>query len=93
MSRESWGSKRQFILACLGYCVGLGNIWRFPYMMFSSGGACFLIPYFLMLLLIGLPGLYLEMAVGLVTQRGPVHAIDALCPLMKGKLPFSTAYI
>lgn len=53
-------------------------------MMFSSGGACFLIPYFLMLILIGLPGLYLEMAVGLVTQRGPVHAIDALCPLMKG---------
>jgi len=53
-------------------------------MMFSSGGACFLIPYFLMLLLIGLPGLYLEMAVGLVTQRGPVHAIEALCPLMKG---------
>ena len=83
--RDNWASKSQFLLACIGYCVGLGNIWRFPYLVYESGGACFLIPYFIMLLLVGLPCLYMELAVGLITQRGPVHAMKAICPLFKGE--------
>ena len=75
----------QFLLACIGYCVGLGNIWRFPYLVYESGGACFLIPYFIMLILVGIPCLYAEFGVGLVTQRGPAHAMEMLCPLLKGK--------
>ena len=83
-SRDAWSNKVEFLLACLGYCVGLTNIWRFPYMVYEYGGISFLIPYCIMLLLVGLPCLYLELAVGLITQKGPVEALYAICPLFKG---------
>jgi len=83
-SRESWKNKREYLLSCIGYAVGLGNIWRFPYLCFQSGGGGFLIPYFVTLFLLGIPLLYLELAVGQLTQVGPVHAIAAFCPLFKG---------
>ena len=89
LERDIWNSKSEFLLACIGYCVGLGNIWRFPYLVYESGGACFLIPYFIMLFLVGLPCLYMEFAIGLITQRGPVHALEAICPLFKGELSHS----
>uniref|UniRef100_H2YBR9 Transporter n=2 Tax=Ciona savignyi TaxID=51511 RepID=H2YBR9_CIOSA len=82
--RGQWKSKPQFLLACVGYAVGLGNIWRFPYLCFKSGGGAFLIPYFTMLVLCGIPLLYLEMAIGQYTGYGPVHALASICPLMKG---------
>ena len=84
MDRDNWGSKAEFLLACIGYCVGLGNLWRFPYLVYESGGGVFLIPYFIMLFLVGIPLLYMELSIGLITQRGPVHSIKALCPFFKG---------
>ena len=86
MDRDNWGSKAEFLLACIGYCVGLGNLWRFPYLVYESGGGVFLIPYFIMLFLVGIPLLYMELSIGLITQRGPVHSIKALCPFFKGIL-------
>ena len=83
-SRESWSSRSEFLLACIGYCVGLGNLWRFPYLVHESGGGVFLIPYFIMLLLVGIPLLYMELSIGLLTQRGPIQSMKAICPLFKG---------
>uniref|UniRef100_A0A1B6CQI5 Transporter n=2 Tax=Clastoptera arizonana TaxID=38151 RepID=A0A1B6CQI5_9HEMI len=82
--REHWGNKLQFILACVGYCVGLGNIWRFPYFCYKSGGGAFLVPYFLILIICGIPLLYMELAIGQFTKRGPIGALAQLCPLFKG---------
>ena len=83
-TRESWGSMISFILACVGYAVGLGNIWRFPYLAYKSGGGAFLIPYAIMLLLCGIPLLYMELAVGQYTRRGPIGALGKLSPILKG---------
>jgi len=83
-SRGKWKNKREYLLCCIGYAVGLGNIWRFPYLCWDSGGGAFLIPYLTTLLLLGIPLLYLELAVGQLTGAGPVHAIASFCPLLKG---------
>ncbi|XP_066277294.1 sodium- and chloride-dependent GABA transporter ine-like isoform X3 [Branchiostoma lanceolatum] len=82
--RDQWGRKAEFLLAMVGYAVGLGNVWRFPYLCYKSGGGAFLIPYFIMLFLCGIPLLYMELAVGQYTQQGPVGALGKICPLLKG---------
>ena len=86
--RDTWNNRQEFLLACVGYCVGLGNLWRFPYLAYESGGASFFIPYFVMLVVVGIPLLYMELSIGLITQRGPVHSFNALCPLFKGNKYF-----
>jgi len=70
-SRAHWGSGSEFMLACVGYAVGLGNVWRFPYLCYDNGGAAFLVPYFVVLLLLGLPLTILEMGMGQRFRRGP----------------------
>ena len=72
--RDSWGSKWGFILACIGSAVGMGNIWLFPARVSAYGGATFLIPYFLFVVIIGSTGVIGEMAFGRATRSGPVHA-------------------
>lgn len=62
--REQWGTRIGFILAAVGSAVGLGNIWRFPYMTYENGGGAFLIPYFFALLTAGIPIIILEFGVG-----------------------------
>uniref|UniRef100_A0A3Q2XR53 Si:ch211-283g2.1 n=1 Tax=Hippocampus comes TaxID=109280 RepID=A0A3Q2XR53_HIPCM len=81
-SRPTWSSQIEFTLAGIGSAVGLGNIWRFPYLCFRSGGA-FLVPYFLMLVVLGIPLLHMELTIGQYTKRGPIHALAQLCPLLK----------
>nr|XP_027223828.1 sodium- and chloride-dependent GABA transporter ine-like [Penaeus vannamei] len=83
-ARLNWANKLQFVLACIGYSVGLGNLWRFPYLCYKSGGGAFLIPYFTMLFVCGIPLLLMELTVGQFTRRGPVGALAKLCPLLKG---------
>ncbi len=62
--REEWGSRTGFLLAAIGSAVGLGNIWRFPYVAYENGGGAFLIPYFFALLTAGIPILILEFGIG-----------------------------
>ncbi|CAL1533761.1 unnamed protein product [Lymnaea stagnalis] len=82
--RQNWGKKLEFMLATIGYAVGLGNVWRFPYLCFRSGGGAFLIPFFIMLVLCGIPLTYMEMAVGQYTRNGPIGALAKLCPFFQG---------
>lgn len=83
-SRQTWENKAQFVLACIGNAVGLGNMWRFPYLCYKSGGGAFLVPYFLMLFVCGIPLLLMEVTVGQYTRRGPIAAMGKICPLFKG---------
>ena len=64
MAEEQWSGRTTFVLAAVGSAVGLGNIWRFPYVVYDSGGAVFLIPWLIALVTAGFPLLVLEMAVG-----------------------------
>jgi len=62
--REQWGSRVGFVLAAVGSAIGLGNIWRFPYMAYENGGGAFLIPYIFALLTAGIPFMILEFGMG-----------------------------
>ncbi len=73
-SRETFNTKLGFILAAVGSAVGMANIWLFPYRLGQFGGAAFLIPYFLFILLIGTVGVMGEMAFGRSMQTGPLGA-------------------
>jgi NSS family neurotransmitter:Na+ symporter len=68
-NREQWGSRLGFIMAAAGSAIGLGNIWRFPYVAYENGGGAFLIPYLFALLTAGIPILILEFGIGR-SQRG-----------------------
>jgi NSS family neurotransmitter:Na+ symporter len=72
--RENWGSRAGFILAAIGSAVGLGNLWGFPYKLYSYGGGAFLIPYIAAMLIIGVPILILEFSLGHMTQRAAPEA-------------------
>ncbi|XP_068558920.1 sodium- and chloride-dependent GABA transporter 1 [Cebidichthys violaceus] len=82
--RPTWSGRLDFILATVGYAVGLGNVWRFPYLCYSSGGGAFMIPYFTMMFLCGIPLLFMEFSIGQYTRLGPVHTLAKICPLLKG---------
>lgn len=72
--RQEWSSGIDFFLSALGYAVGVGNVWRFPYLAYKNGGGVFLIPYFIFMLIIGIPMVYLEFVVGQFTSKGPLFS-------------------
>lgn len=79
LERDGFKSRTGFILACIGSAVGMGNIWRFPYMVSAWGGMTFLIPYVLFVILIGSTGVIEEMALGRATKGGPIKAFGTVC--------------
>jgi len=78
--REHWGSKFGFILAASGSAVGLGNIWKYPYIAGENGGGAFTIIYLLCILIVGMPIVIGEFVIGRKTQLSPVGAFEKLAP-------------
>ena len=80
LERENWTTRVGFILAAAGSAVGLGNIWRFPYVAGENGGAVFLIIYLLAIIFIGYPVMVTEISIGRKSNRNPVGAFKSLAP-------------
>lgn len=78
MVRESWASRTGFILAAVGSAVGLGNLWRFPWITAENGGSAFLLLYLLIVLVVGVPGLLAAFVIGRRSNRNPVGAFKSL---------------
>jgi len=79
-NRGQWSSKLGFILAAAGSAIGLGNIWRFPYIVGANGGAAFVLLYIFFVIIIGMPYMFAELALGRSVQKNPVGAISAIKP-------------
>lgn len=77
-NRENWSARSGFIIAAIGSAVGLGNIWRFPYVAYENGGGAFLVPYLVAIFAAGLPLLYLDYAVGHKFRKAPPTAYKKL---------------
>jgi NSS family neurotransmitter:Na+ symporter len=77
-SRETWATRLGFILAAIGSAVGLGNIWRFPFITAESGGAAFLVVYLLLVAFIGLPVMLVEFVIGRESKQNVVDAFPTI---------------
>ncbi|KAI3369415.1 hypothetical protein L3Q82_007635 [Scortum barcoo] len=84
LDRGQWANKLEFLLAVAGTLVGLGNLWRFPYLCYKNGGGAFLVPYILFLLACGIPMFLLETAMGQFTSQGCITCWRHFCPLFEG---------
>ncbi|KAJ8397300.1 hypothetical protein AAFF_G00441340 [Aldrovandia affinis] len=82
--RPKWDNKTQYMLTCVGFCVGLGNVWRFPYLCQSHGGGAFMIPFLILLVLEGIPLLHMEFAIGQRLRKGSVGVWTAIHPYLTG---------
>jgi NSS family neurotransmitter:Na+ symporter len=77
-TRERWSSRSSFLFAVIGSAIGLGNVWRFPYITYENGGGAFLIPYIIALITAGIPLMILEYYVGHFTQSAPPTAFKKI---------------
>ncbi|XP_053492568.1 sodium- and chloride-dependent GABA transporter 2-like isoform X1 [Ictalurus furcatus] len=82
--RGEWSNKTEFLLAVAGQIIGLGNVWRFPYLCYKNGGGVFLIPYLVFLFACGIPLFLLETSLGQYTSQGSITCWRKICPLFQG---------
>jgi len=82
--RVTWDNPVQFFLTVLGFCVGLGNIWRFPYLCQQNGGGAFILPFLVMLIVVGMPLLLLELGLGQRMRVGAAGAWKQVHPALSG---------
>ncbi len=94
--RDGFASRVGFVLSAAGSAIGLGNIWRFPYMAGEGGGAAFVLVYILFVLLLGFPVMMAEFSIGQATRRGAVQSFEVLAPGTRwswvGRLGVSAGY-
>lgn len=83
--RGKWKSKTEYILSCMGYAIGIGNVWRFPYLCYRNGGGAFLVPYLIMLVVCGVPLYFMETCWGQFGSAGCIK-IFRMSPFFKGKI-------
>ena len=76
MEREKLKSRLGFILISAGCAIGIGNVWKFPYMAGMGGGGCFVLFYLIFLVILGLPILTMEFSIGRASQKSPVKAYE-----------------
>ncbi|KAL4240385.1 hypothetical protein ACF0H5_001175 [Mactra antiquata] len=81
--RGSWGNRAEFLLAIIGFTVGVGSIWRFPILCARNGGGAFIIPFLFFMITCGWPLYYIEVCLGQFTGQSPGAAFE-FCPLFKG---------
>ncbi len=83
MGQKQWASRLGFLLAAAGSAIGLGNLWKFPYLMGRNGGFTFLIAYLIFVLILGIPVMMLEMSLGRYTGRDPIQSYKIVHPKAK----------
>ena len=81
--RGNWDNQFEYLLSMIGYAVGLGNVWRFPYLCYENGGGAFIIPYVIMLFLAGIPIFFMEVSIAQFSSYGPIKLWN-ICPGFRG---------
>ncbi|KAM9843720.1 sodium-dependent neutral amino acid transporter B(0)AT2 [Aulostomus maculatus] len=84
VDRPAWDSKIQYVLAQVGFSVGLGNVWRFPYLCHQNGGGAFMLLYVFLLLVVGVPLFFMELAAGQSIRQGSIGVWKHISPKLSG---------
>ncbi|XP_061606562.1 sodium-dependent neutral amino acid transporter B(0)AT2 [Phyllopteryx taeniolatus] len=82
--RPAWDSKIQYVLAQVGFSVGLGNVWRFPYLCHQNGGGAFMLLYVFLLVVVGVPLFFMELAAGQSIRQGSIGVWKHISPKLAG---------
>eukprot|EP00096_Caligus_rogercresseyi_P015101 TRINITY_DN754_c1_g1_i6.p1 TRINITY_DN754_c1_g1~~TRINITY_DN754_c1_g1_i6.p1 ORF type:complete len:233 (+),score=52.33 TRINITY_DN754_c1_g1_i6:82-780(+) len=83
-TRGYWKNPWDFLFSCISVSVGLGNVWRFPYLCYKNSGGVFLIIYFITMIFCGIPIFLMEVAIGQYLGAGGMTTIGQICPILKG---------